>query len=64
MVHPTGDKKIMVIENKSYAEAAQIKRSGTVYKSQSYVDVSRQNRVTVLTSNSNSVQETNSSLPH
>jgi len=57
-------KKIMANENKSYAEAAQIKRSGTVYKSQSYADVSSQNRETVLNSISKSVQEASSSLPH
>ncbi|KAL4085057.1 hypothetical protein QTP88_027895 [Uroleucon formosanum] len=56
-------KKIMAVENKSYAEAAQIKRSGTVYKSQSYTDVSNQNKVTFLNSNSNSVQEVSSTLP-
>ncbi|KAL4134813.1 hypothetical protein QTP88_006522 [Uroleucon formosanum] len=57
-------KKVMAVENKSYAEAAQIKRSGIVYKSQSYADVSNQNKVTFLNSNSNSVQEVSTTLPH
>jgi hypothetical protein len=57
-------KKIMAVDNKSYAEAAQIKRSGLVYKSKSYADVSNQNKVTFLNSNSNSVQEASSTLLH
>jgi len=57
-------KKIMAVENKSYAEAAQIKRSGTVYKSKTYADVSNQNKATFLNSNSNYVQEVSSTLPH
>lgn len=54
-------KRIMAVENKSFAEAAQIKRSATVYKGQSYADVSNHQKGSFSNSN-NFVQEANSNL--
>lgn len=51
----------MAVENKSFAEAVQIKRSGTVYKGHSYAGVSNQQKVSLINS-SNLVQEVNSDL--
>lgn len=51
----------MAVENKSFAEAAQIKRSATVYKGLSYANVSNQHKVSFSNFN-NFVQEANSNL--
>lgn len=60
-------KRIMAVENKSFAEASQIKRSSTVYKGHTYAEASNIAKSNVLYKNS--VQEvshnlSNSSFPN
>jgi hypothetical protein len=51
----------MAVENKSFSEAAQIKRSGTVHKGHTFADVA--NRLKSVVTNSFTVKEASSSSP-